>query len=355
MPIERFTAENFRCLSSVALDLDPHYNLIYGANASGKTSLLEALSYLGRGKSFRGAATNDLIRHGEKEFVLFGRVDVDGRQASVGVRNSSAGLEIRVDGESDGGAAALAAVLPLQVIDPDVHNLISGGPDQRRRYLDWIAFHVEHDFLGLWRRFRRVLKQRNAALRGGSPGGAIKVWDAEFVELSTQLDEARRRALEVAAENLQEAGSELLGGDVRFEYRSGWNLEKGLLASLAEGLERELHMGSTQHGPHRGDLRLIYDERQARKLVSRGQQKLLACSMVLAATETAQTAVERPLLLLLDDPSAELDKGSLGRLMQRVAGLGCQVVATSLAADALDLPGKAAVFHVEQGGLERIE
>jgi DNA replication and repair protein RecF len=354
VPIERFTAENFRCLSSVALDLDPHYNLIFGANASGKTSLLEALSYLGRGKSFRGAATNDLIRHGEKEFVLFGRVDVDGRPASVGARNSSVGLEIRVDGQSDGGAAALAAVLPLQVIDPDVHNLVSGGPDQRRRYLDWIAFHVEHDYLALWRRFRRVLKQRNAALRAGNPGGAIKGWDAEFVDLSTQLDEARRRALAVASGNLEEAGFDLLGGEVRFEYRSGWNIEKGLSASLAEGVERELHMGSTQYGPHRGDLRLIYDERQARKLVSRGQQKLLACAMVLAATETAQTSVERPLLLLLDDPAAELDKESLGRLMQRVAALGCQVVATSLAPDVLDLPGKAAVFHVEQGGLERI-
>jgi DNA replication and repair protein RecF len=342
-------------MRKVALDLDPRYNLIFGANASGKTSLLEALSYLGRGKSFRGAATSDLILHGEKEFVLFGRVDVDGRSASVGARNGSDGLEIRVDGESDGGAAALAAVLPLQIIDPDVHNLVSGGPDQRRRYLDWIAFHVEHDFLGVWRRFRRVLKQRNAALRSGNPGGAITGWNAEFVDLSTQLDESRRRVLEVAAENLEEAGCDLLGGEVRFEYRSGWNTERGLLASLTEGLERELQLGSTQHGPHRGDLRLIHDERQARKLVSRGQQKLLACAMVLAATETAQTSVERPLLLLLDDPAAELDEGSLGRLMQRVASLGCQVVATSLAADALDLPGKAAVFHVEQGELERIE
>jgi DNA replication and repair protein RecF len=354
VPIERFTAENFRCLESVALDLDPEYNLIFGANASGKTSLLEALSYLGRGKSFRGASTSDLIRHGEKDFVLFGRVEVDGRRASVGARNGRDGLEIRVDGDSDGGAAALAAALPLQVIDPAVHDLVSGGPDQRRRYLDWIAFHVEPDYLSLWRRFRRTLKQRNAALRSGNPGGAIKGWDIEFVDLSGQLDAARRRALDVACENLEAAGADLLGGEVRFEYRPGWNKEKGLLGSLEEALERELQVGSTQYGPHRGDLKLIYDDRQARKLVSRGQQKLLACAMVLAATETAQTSLERPLLLLLDDPAAELDQNSLGRLMRRVGGLGCQVVATSLASDSLDLPGSAAVFHVEQGCLNRV-
>ncbi len=353
MPVQRFTVENFRCLESASLELDPDYNLIYGANASGKTSLLEALSYLGRGKSFRGASTSELIRHGEKEFVLFGKVDNDGLVSSVGARNGRDGLEVRVNGEARGGAAALAAVLPLQVIDPDIHNLVSGGPEQRRRYLDWIAFHVEHGYLELWRRFRRSLKQRNAALRSGNPGGAISGWDAEFVEMSSQLDGARRRVLDVAAENLVAAGAELLGGQVRFEYRSGWNQERGLLGCLHDGLARELQMGSTQHGPHRGDLRLIYDDRQARKLVSRGQQKLLACAMVLGAAETAQSALERPLLLLLDDPAAELDQDSLGRLMRRVGSLGSQVVATSLARDALSLPKSAAVFHVEQGQLRR--
>ena len=92
------------------------------------------------------------------------------------------------------------------------------------------------------------------------------------------------------------------------------------MSALEDGLERDLQLGSTQAGPHRADLRLSYDERQARKLVSRGQQKLLASAMILAATETAQTALERPLLLLLDDPAAELDADSLARLMARLSG-----------------------------------
>ena len=100
-----------------------------------------------------------------------------------------------------------------------------------------------------------------------------------------------------------------------FEYRPGWNEERGLLQALEEGVERDLQYGSTQSGPHRADLKLSYDERRARKLVSRGQQKLLACAMVLAAAETAQAALGQPLLLLLDDPGAELDSASLGRLM----------------------------------------
>lgn len=347
--IRLFRASNFRCLEAAELKLSPTYNLIYGANASGKTSILEALAYLGRGKSFRGTSTANLIRHGESEFVLFAEIEQAGRSVTVGVRNSREGLQVRIGGEDDGGAAALAEALPLQVIDPEVHNLIAGGPEQRRRFLDWLAFHVEHDHLLVWRRFRRALKQRNAALKAKSSGAAIRSWNAEFVELSVQLDSSRRRVLDVAIDSLQEYGHSLLQTELTFEYRQGWPRDKSLKQALEEGLERDILMGATQSGPHRADMKIQYDERQARKLVSRGQQKLLASAMILAATEIAQTALERPLLLLLDDPAAELDGDSLGRLMAAVEGLRCQVIATSLTRAALELKQDAAVFHVEHG------
>lgn len=351
MPIRTFSAQNFRCLTSVAFEPDPHYSLICGPNAAGKTSVLEALAYLGRGKSFRGAATANLVQHGEEAFVLFGRVDDGQHRSNVGVRNSAAGLEVRIDGESGGGAAALAAALPLQVIDPDVHELVAGAPDARRRYLDWIAFHVEHGYLESWRRFRRALKQRNAALRSGASEALINGWNAEFCEHAAAIDAGRRRALQAALEALEEAGADLLGSDVSFEYRPGWADGRELLAVLQADLDKDRQQGATLHGPHRADVKLGYDARQARKLVSRGQQKLLACAMILAATETAQTALERPLLLLLDDPAAELDGDSLARLMSRVAALGCQVIATSLDPNTRIFPDAPAVFHVKHGEL----
>jgi len=351
VPVQLFRAENFRCLERAEFEPDPQYNLIYGANASGKTSLLEAVAYLGRGKSFRGAPVSSLVRHGEREFVLFGKLERGEQVSSVGVRNSPEGLEVRVDGDSAGGSAVLAEALPLQIIDPDIHNLVSGGPEERRRYLDWVAFHVEHDFLPSWRRFKRALKQRNAALRAG--GAGVEPWNAEFVELGLRVDEARRAVLEICTDGLEQQGSTLLGSDVRFEYRSGWGQDKTLAEALGESWERDLQQGSTQAGPHRADIKLIYDDRQARRLVSRGQQKLLACSMVLGATEIVQTHLERPLLLLLDDPAAELDDDSLERLMSQVFDLGCQVIATSLTPDNLKFPSAPATFHVEQGELTR--
>jgi DNA replication and repair protein RecF len=346
VPIASFKAENFRCLKNVAFTADPEFNLIYGANASGKTSLLEALAYLGRGKSFRGAQTSSLVRHGEKEFLLVGKAVQGERLANVGVRNSSSGLEIRIDGSPGTGAAALAEVLPLQVIDPEVHDLVSGGPEQRRRFLDWMAFHVEPEFLTTWRRFRRALKQRNAALKAGQH---LEAWTAEFVELGVQLDAARRRVLGRCLADLVAYSEALVGEPVGFEYRAGWSADSSLAEAVAESIERDVQQGSTQPGPQRADIALVCDHRQARRLVSRGQQKLLASSMILAATDIVQAHLERPMLLLLDDPAAELDAASLERLLSGAFGLGAQIIATSLDRDVLSFPRKPAVFHVERG------
>lgn len=354
MAIQQFSARDFRCLAGVEFEADPRNNLIFGANASGKTSILEALAYLGRARSFRGAPTASLVRHGQQEFVLFGKLAHGRRVRSIGVRNGNNGLEIRVDGDSDVGAAGLAEALPLQIIDPEVHNLVAGGPEGRRRYLDWLAFHVEPGYLDTWRRFRRALKQRNAALRSGASAAVIRGWDAEFCAEAARLHQGRSAALAAVADSLAEAGMALLGGPVSAEYRQGWAADRALEEALASGLERDRQLGSTQHGPQRGDLALNLDERQARRLVSRGQQKLLACALILGATAAARQVLGRPLLLLLDDPAAELDADSQRRLMSRVAALDCQVIATSLTREEAIFADSGAVFHVEHGALSRV-
>ncbi len=333
---------------------DRHYNLIFGENASGKTSLLEAIAYLGRGKSFRSSATQDVIKHGAHELLLLGKVGRGGREATVGVRNSKEGLEIRVDGES-AGTAKLAEALPLQIVDPDVHELVSGNPEVRRRYLDWIAFHVEPGYLAVWRRFRRALKQRNAALKEGASEAVLDSWDREFLESASLVHQFRVQITGLCAMVFEEVAEDLLEHSAAVEYRQGWASDSALDAALSKNRARDREYGTTHAGPHRADLKLALDDRMARKIVSRGQQKLLACALILTATELVQSETERPLLLLLDDPAAELDASSLGRLMARVINLGCQVVATALEPDSRLFPSAPALFHVERGTLMKAE
>jgi DNA replication and repair protein RecF len=353
VPLKHLKITDFRCLKYAELEPGAGNNLIVGANASGKTSILEAIAYLGRGRSFRGASTTSLIRHGSAAFLLVGKVMQGARARTLGVRNSRLGLEVHIDGEQESGAAGLAEALPLQIVDPEIHKLVAGGPEERRRFMDWIAFHVEHAYLETWRRFRRALKQRNAALREGASAAEMAGWDKEFCLAGIEVDAARERVVARAARALRATGEAVLGGSVGFEYRRGWVADRPLEEALSAGLERDRQQGSTQNGPQRADLKLIHDERQARKLVSRGQQKLLAGSMVLAAAETVQEALGRPMLLLLDDPAAELDEESLGRFMRAVKSLGCQVIATALEPDRRLFADSPALFHVEQGRLQR--
>jgi DNA replication and repair protein RecF len=347
--LQAFHCTDFRCLAEARLELDPRFNLVHGPNASGKTSLLEAITYLGRGKSFRHASPDRLMRHGAREFVLFGRVAGEGGESTVGVRQGAGGLEISINGSRGAGIVDLAERLPLQVVDPDVHGLVAGGPEERRRYLDWIAFHVEHGFLPAWRRFRKALRQRNALLRGPADPAELAGWDREFVAAAERLHEFRERVVARAEPALARTAARLLGGGVGFHYRRGWPDDEGLEEALARTRDRDLQAGSSGNGPQRADLKLSYDARQARKLISRGQQKLLACTLVIAAAEVVQAELGRPLLLLLDDPAAELDQESLARLMGAVADLGAQVVATALSPNPGLFPAPPRTFHVERG------
>jgi DNA replication and repair protein RecF len=349
VPLLSVSCTDFRCLAAAEIRPHAQFTLISGANASGKTSLLEAVSYLGRGRSFRGASTRDLVRHGAKDFVLRGEVETGGLRHRLGVRNGREGLELSIDGDRSGGTARLAAALPLQVIDPEVHELVGGAPDQRRRFMDWMTFHVEHGYLDAWRRFRRALKQRNAALKTGS--GSLESWDREFVELALALEEIRKSLVGRAIPVLEECAGGLLELPVSFEYQRGWSDGRGLAEVLREHRVRDQASGTTNSGPHRGDLKLRMDERVARKLVSRGQQKLLACAMVLGSVAVVSPALQQPPLLLLDDPAAELDRGALERLMAAVGASGSQVIATALTPDAVPVPAAHSLFHVEQGVL----
>ena len=151
MPLDRIRIKALRCLAEAELTLDPARNYIYGPNGAGKTTILEAFSLLGRGRSFRTRQVRKLVRRGEEGFTVYGELVLNGRRRRVGVAYVGGRLEKRIDGETASGTAALAALLPVHVIDPGVHDLIQGGPSERRRFLDWGVFHVEPDYLEVWK------------------------------------------------------------------------------------------------------------------------------------------------------------------------------------------------------------
>jgi DNA replication and repair protein RecF len=353
LPLRRIRISALRCLEDVELDLHPRRNYIFGPNGAGKTSLLEGVFLLGRGRSFRTRQIRRLVRRGSEGLAVFGIVvredDVTQR---LGVAYRSGHLEKRIDGDEAAGMAELARVLPVHALDPSMHALVEGGPSERRRFLDWGVFHVEQGYLESWKRYRRVLSHRNAALKRGSTDTELHPWSVALAEAGEAVDASRRRYLDLLAPRVADFGRRLLARPLALRYRRGWTDEEGLEASLKVLAERDRENGSTEAGPHRAELVLLLDERRAQDEASRGQQKLTAAALVLA-----QVAVESALrpgrsVVVIDDPAAELDGQSLERLLEALDELQAQLVLTALAPEQLPQTQGHPVFHVEQGKVQ---
>jgi DNA replication and repair protein RecF len=356
MSLDALVIEDFRCVVRAELELDSRCNLISGANASGKTSLLEAMFVLGRGRSFRTARTEILVRNGTDAFTLAGKVSGAGRVRPLGMRVGRDGIEARVSGRPVNGLAELATVLPVQAIDPEVHRLVEGGPQERRRFVDWGVFHVEPSFVDHWRRYQRALRQRNAALRTHQPPSVVHAWDPELIEAGQLVADYRRRYMEQLVPHVAEVGTRLLGEPVEIALNQGWSADRTLDEVTKLAWARDFERGVTHSGPHRADLSVRFGGAAARDRVSRGQQKLAAASLLLGQLCCDAEQGSDVAALLVDDPAAELDSSNLERLLGEVVSLPAQLFVTALDPQNPSLKYLPAGrrFHVEHGAVTRL-
>jgi DNA replication and repair protein RecF len=332
MTLRRVQVTDFRCLHRADLDLDPNFTLISGPNASGKTSLLEAVYVLGRGRSFRTRRLEPLIRSGAERMMVVGEAELPERRVTLGVEGAPEGLHARVGGHRVASLAELAWVLPVQIIDPEIHRLIEEGPNRRRRFLDWGVFHVEHSFVENWQRYQQALRQRNASLKGQQARAAVTAWDSELLRYGELITDARRRYVEQLAPVAASVAARLLDLELALTYRPGWAATTNFPTALEGSFARDQDLGATQVGPHRADLSIRLQGSSVRDRVSRGQQKLLAAVLLLSQIKLFPQHSRAQPTLLLDDPAAELDSPHLRALLDEVRAQPLQLVVTTLQA-----------------------
>ena len=319
MSLRRVQVTDFRCLQSAELDLDPRFTLISGPNASGKTSVLEALYVLGRGRSFRTRRLEHLIRRGSEQFRVFGEAESPDRRIPLGVEGSAAGVRARIGGARAPSLTELALVLPVQIIDPEVHHLIEEGPSRRRRFLDWGVFHVEQSFVAHWQRYRQALNQRNAALKSRQEPAVVSAWDGDLLRYGGLLTEAREHYVGLLAQHAAVIGRNLLGMELSLIYRPGWARDQSFAEALHNSNGQDRLIGHTHVGPHRAELSIRLNGMGVKDRISRGQQKLLAASLLIAQLKLFPDGGPVQPSLLLDDPAAELDDDRLASLIREVA------------------------------------
>jgi len=355
MPVlERLTASNFRILKTLDLSFGAGLNVIEGANGSGKTSLLEAIYLLGTGKSFRTARPADYIREQETKTLVTGIVRTEGQgQSSVlGIEKSAHDTLCRIDGQTVNAASELARHFSVVALDAQAFRILDDGPAIRRALIDRALFHVEHNYLEVYKRFHRALKHRNELLKLRASAGQGEYWNQELARHAQELHFARKSCVERFNVWIQHAPYASRWGKLSFDYRAGWRTERDLAELLGECWLRDIEARTTTHGPHRAELKILLDGRPAANVVSRGQGKLLVCALVAAQTSFIADGTGMQPALLIDDISSELDRDSCkAALSLLLSGNGQSFVTTIEAAPLLQsLPTThQAWFHVEQG------
>lgn len=365
MSIHKLMIKDVRNLASATLAPSPSINILYGLNGSGKTSILESIHLLGLARSFRSARLKPVIRQGEGKCTVFGQVERGpGNLIPVGVSRDieEENFQIRVSGESLRSTSELAQILPLQVMNPDTFKLLEGAPKQRRQFLDWGVFHVKHhDFLPLWKRMQKALKQRNSLLRHGRITGSsvysqLSVWDQEFVKAAEAVDQLRREYFEQLLPVFHKVLGELTDlDDIKVSYYRGWDKERPLSEVLQESAHRDMQSGYTYMGPQRADLRVRSSGVNSIDILSRGQLKLVVCALKLAQGHLFSEKSGSKCVFLVDDLPSELDAPHRKAMCNILQNMKSQVFITCVEQSALAgcwLPEiDLKVFHVKQGSV----
>lgn len=360
MGITRLELSNFRNIVSGKLDPHPEgCNLIYGDNGSGKTSILEAIYYLSLGRSFRSSKYERIIHHEAQKFSIFAQTSANGSQVPVGIeRHMDGEVKIRIAGKDVRSAADLAALMPVQLINSYCYSLLD-APAFRRKYLDWGVFYYSNEFLRIWRTFERALKQRNAALRGQLSLRELEAWTEELIQSAEKLHAARVEYIQQLLPLLSNAVGELLDlNQLEMSYQAGWNETRSYRDLLAESIDRDRVMGRTQIGPHRADFKVLIQGMPAKDILSRGQQKLFVCAMLLAQGMLLKENTNQGLIYLIDDLPAELDATSRFSLMSLLLKQDAQVFVTTVERESVDtflVNAATKMFHVEHGRIRETD
>jgi DNA replication and repair protein RecF len=356
MHLKTLRIEDLRLIERLELPLDARWNLLLGPNGAGKTTVLEAAYLLSHGRSFRSGGRDALSRHGSGGYSVFGESIRGDTTERVGVASGGRKLEARLDGASVAIGDLLRHTAVL-CFEPGSHELIAGPAEERRRFLDWGVFHVEPDFLPVWRRYQRALRQRNVLLRL-QRAAELDPWDTELSLAAEPLLAMRQRYFDALRPHALATLDELLPelGIVELQYSPGFDAQQSLATVLELRRERDLARGHSSAGPHRADWSVTFAAAPRREHLSRGQEKLCAFSLVMAQARLfAEYSGEWP-VLCLDDLASEVDRAHQGLVIAAVDASGAQVLATGTEEPAglARMNTSITRFHVEQGRVTRL-
>ncbi len=353
MWIESLNINNCRNLKDISINLSPGINIFFGENASGKTSLLESISILSKGRSFRSSHISDVITHGYKSVLVSAKISDNSSDYHIGIERSPRKTHIRINQQDIYTQAELSLHIPVTIIHPDSINIITGSPSIRRSYIDWLAFYLFPDFHLQWKNYRHILKQRNLCLRDAKHRYALDKWTNELIKSQPKINSYRKQIIDLIVPIFKDVSSDLLSDiDVDIYYKNGF--PEDVIMDVEElsrfyniKTDSDIVLKRTAFGVHRADMKILINNKLAIDNASRGQLKLLAISLSLSQSILIANKINKKGVLLVDDLRAELDKTNSDRLVGYIKQMQLQTIITTTTNDSYLAEQK--MFHVKHG------
>lgn len=346
--LREIAIRDFRNLAQVELNLPERGFALVGENGQGKTNFLEAIYYMQLLRSVRGATDSELVRFGADGFHIGAHASLDrDRVISVGYEKSGKRKRITVDGVPPAKMSDALGALPSVIFSPRDHELVAGGPVERRRYLDIVLAVTSKSYLAALQTYRATLARRNAVIRDlirrkttRTTQDEIAVWEPALAESAARLSAGRRAWIAQVQDQfaqLCEAVGERSQARMRYVSTIGdaADAAEAWRAALERQRSADLRRGMTQCGPHRDDLEITLDGKDIRIYGSAGQQRTAAIALRMLEAATLRAASGLQPLLLLDDPFAELDVKRSSRILSLLMdqGLGQTILAVPRESD----------------------
>jgi DNA replication and repair protein RecF len=347
MPIRSLTIRNFRIHQKLDISLKEGITVFTGANGSGKTSILEAISVLLTSRSFRLMNSPDLIRNGENNAQLKIRVHEEGFEDDISMEISEKNRKVLLNGKTIARRREIAEKVPFVVFSPGDHSIIDGDASDRRFFLDRAISNYDFDYADSLRAFTSVLKQRNALLKKNQKNGFVEkvwketeVWNDKFIEYGSELIRRRANYLQSISPYYEKQYNFIAQSKENLELiyiicgqkkilENELNIENHLRNLLIDNREKDMFLGTTSSGPHRDDFSLTMNGNKVKFYGSQGEKRSAALALRLAEVEMYRQKRRKDPVLLMDDVSSELDANRRRVLVELLSRGESQVLITS--------------------------
>ena len=330
MRIKKLKLKNFRNFSDETVTFTDGLNVLYGKNAQGKTNCAEAVYYLCTGTSPRCKRDKQLIRMGEEAAELTGNFEGAYGNIEIYAKITESGREMRLNGNKISRSADMIGNVLGVFFSPRELRLIQDGPDERRRFLNVSISQLSKSYFVALLRYNKILEQRNNLLKDRDISvvyDTLPVWDAQLCRYAGTIAYKRAEYMSFLAPKAKEIHKTLTGReefeislDKKYEGSES-ELSDKIFKELSRNYDRDIRLGFTASGPHRDDLDIFIDGKDAKNFASQGQTRTAALSVKLAEVEVFKDILKEPPVLILDDVMSELDLPRRKKLAQYTQGV----------------------------------